>query len=116
MERTGASPGRARIERIRLSVLASSPAAAISSVALATSSVSLTGLAGSPLHCSRVSANRSPLDSVTTTPLDALAARLAALGDFALARADRIVEIEINPLFVYETGVTAVDALIHVAK
>ncbi|QOF75076.1 acetate--CoA ligase family protein (plasmid) [Aminobacter sp. SR38] len=48
--------------------------------------------------------------------LDALAARLAALGDFALARADRIAEIEINPLFVYATGVTAVDALISVVK
>lgn len=47
--------------------------------------------------------------------LNGLATQLAALGDFALARADSIAEIEINPLFIYENDVSAVDALIHVA-
>lgn len=46
--------------------------------------------------------------------LDGLAARLAGLGEFALARADDIAEIEINPLFIYEEHVVAVDALVHV--
>lgn len=47
--------------------------------------------------------------------LNGLATQLSALGEFALARADSITEIEINPLFVYENDVSAVDALIHVA-
>ncbi len=46
--------------------------------------------------------------------LDGLATRLVDLGDFALANAGDIAEIEINPLFVNENSVVAVDALIHV--
>ena len=47
--------------------------------------------------------------------LNGLAARLAELGDFALAHADSLAEIGINPLFVYEKDVIAVAPLIHVA-
>lgn len=45
--------------------------------------------------------------------MDALAARLAELGDFVLAQADSFAEIEVNPLFVHQNSMTAVDALIH---
>ncbi len=47
--------------------------------------------------------------------LDALAAALGRLAAFAIERKDQIREIEINPLFVYENGVCAVDALVAVA-
>ena len=43
----------------------------------------------------------------------ALAERLAALADFAMARSAEIAEIEINPLFVYEDDVLAVDVLLR---
>lgn len=44
----------------------------------------------------------------------ALADRLAALADFAVAQAEEIAEIEINPLFVYEDDVLAVDVLMRI--
>jgi acyl-CoA synthetase (NDP forming) len=47
--------------------------------------------------------------------LDALAAALGRLAAFAIERKDQIREIEINPLFVYESSVCAVDALVAVA-
>lgn len=46
--------------------------------------------------------------------LDHLAKTLAALGDYAMANADTIAEIEINPLFVYQNDARAVDALVHI--
>ena len=44
----------------------------------------------------------------------ALAAALSRLADFAISRADEISEIEINPLFVYEKDVLAIDCLMQV--
>ena len=44
----------------------------------------------------------------------ALADRLAALADFAVAKSEDIAEIEINPLFVYEDDVLAVDVLMRI--
>ena len=48
--------------------------------------------------------------------LEALAARLADLGDYVMAKSGSIAEIEVNPLFVYQDGVRAVDALVHCVK
>ncbi len=45
--------------------------------------------------------------------LDLLAASLAGLADFVLRNSGTLVEIEINPLFVYEDRVSAVDVLVH---
>lgn len=47
---------------------------------------------------------------------DFLAQRLALLAEYAVAHADQIAEIEINPLFVYHDRVCAVDALVHRVK
>lgn len=48
--------------------------------------------------------------------LDALAETIVAVGDFAVAHnkagAPRLTELDINPLFVYEKGVCAADALV----
>jgi acetate---CoA ligase (ADP-forming) len=51
---------------------------------------------------------RAPAD------IDALAALITAIGDIACAHADRIAEIELNPVIVHEagTGCTIIDALI----
>lgn len=43
-----------------------------------------------------------------------LIAAIQRLASFAIAHADAIVEIEINPLFVYQNDVLAIDALIQV--
>ncbi|WP_394689513.1 acetate--CoA ligase family protein [Hoeflea sp.] len=48
--------------------------------------------------------------------LEALAARLAELGDYVMANSGTIAEIEINPLFVYQYDICAVDALVHRVK
>lgn len=42
-----------------------------------------------------------------------LAKSIAAFAALVAANADRIAEVEINPLFVHETGITAVDVLLH---
>lgn len=39
---------------------------------------------------------------------------LRRLADFAIDRAETLIELEINPLFVYETGVLVVDAVMQV--
>ncbi len=44
---------------------------------------------------------------------DMLAHRLQDLATFAMANTDRIAEIEINPIFVYENSVLAVDCLMR---
>ena len=44
---------------------------------------------------------------------DMLARHLQGLADLALSKADEITEIEINPLFVYENSVLAVDCLMR---
>lgn len=44
----------------------------------------------------------------------ALVAALAGLAEYAVANRATVAEIEINPLFVYETGVLAVDVLMQV--
>ena len=44
---------------------------------------------------------------------DILAGALLQLSEYALAHPDDIAEIEINPLFVYEDRVMAVDALVR---
>ncbi|MGB3316034.1 MAG: acetate--CoA ligase family protein [Albidovulum sp.] len=48
-------------------------------------------------------------------PLDitALARTLAGFAEAVAANADRIAEVEINPLFVHQDGITAVDVLLH---
>ena len=43
----------------------------------------------------------------------ALVAALAGLADYAMKQADSVMEIEINPLFVYEKGVLAIDVLMQ---
>lgn len=48
--------------------------------------------------------------------VDALCRTLADPGDYVMANSHSIAEIEINPLFVYQDGVRAVDALIHRVK
>lgn len=48
--------------------------------------------------------------------LEVLSRTLSDLGDYVMANAATIAEIEINPLFVYHDGVRAVDALIHRVK
>ncbi|MEQ8897621.1 MAG: acetate--CoA ligase family protein [Roseovarius sp.] len=44
----------------------------------------------------------------------ALVAALTGLADYAVASRDHVAEIEINPLFVFDTGVLAVDVLMQV--
>lgn len=44
----------------------------------------------------------------------ALVAALAGLAEYAVASRDSVAGIEINPLFVYEPGVLAVDVLMQV--
>ncbi|MEQ9258681.1 MAG: acetate--CoA ligase family protein [Roseovarius sp.] len=44
----------------------------------------------------------------------ALVAALSGLADYAMAHAGSLVEIEINPLFVYQKGVLAIDVLMQV--
>ena len=43
----------------------------------------------------------------------AVVAALSSLADYAIARADSVAEIEINPLFVYEHGVLAIDVMMQ---
>ncbi len=45
--------------------------------------------------------------------LDALAGRLEAFANTLLGQDEDVAEIEINPLFVYENDILAVDALLH---
>ncbi len=45
---------------------------------------------------------------------DMLVAALCRLADFVMAQSDRIAEIEINPLFVYEHDICVIDALMQV--
>lgn len=44
----------------------------------------------------------------------ALVAALSGLAEYAITKAGKVVEIEINPLFVYEQGVLAIDVLMQV--
>ncbi len=48
--------------------------------------------------------------------MDQLAQTLASLCDYVMLHTDSIAEVEINPLFIYENSVCAVDALIHKIK
>ena len=45
--------------------------------------------------------------------IDVLALALFGLSEFVLAHSDQLAEVEINPMFVYEKGIMAVDVLIH---
>ena len=44
--------------------------------------------------------------------IDALTDTMVAISDFALANRNRLKELDINPLFVYEKGVGVADALV----
>jgi acyl-CoA synthetase (NDP forming) len=48
--------------------------------------------------------------------IDAIVRVLMDLAAFAIAARDEVVEIEINPLFVHQRGVCAVDALVAMAE
>jgi acyl-CoA synthetase (NDP forming) len=48
--------------------------------------------------------------------VEAVVQALGRLARFAIERRDAVVEIEINPLFVHEHGVCAVDALVALAQ
>jgi acyl-CoA synthetase (NDP forming) len=53
-----------------------------------------------------------------SAPLDieALVDVIVRVGDMAKAQKDSLVEMDINPLFVYEKGVCAVDAVLAYAE
>ncbi|NMC56081.1 MAG: hypothetical protein GYA50_02515, partial [Eubacteriaceae bacterium] len=44
--------------------------------------------------------------------IDALADLIVKVGDYAVANKDTLKELDLNPVFVYEKGVKAVDALV----
>jgi hypothetical protein len=48
--------------------------------------------------------------------LDAVVDAVGAIGRFATDHADRLVELEVNPLLVLPRGAMAVDALIRLAE
>jgi succinyl-CoA synthetase beta subunit len=52
----------------------------------------------------------------TVADLDAVVAAVEAIATFATDHADRLVEIEVNPLLVLAEGAMAVDALIRLAE
>ena len=49
----------------------------------------------------------------TKVDIDVLALALFGLSEFVLSHSDQLAEVEINPMFVYEKGIIAVDVLIH---
>jgi hypothetical protein len=51
-----------------------------------------------------------------TADLDAVVSAVEAIAAFATDHADRLVEIEVNPLLVLPEGAMAVDALIRLAE
>ena len=48
--------------------------------------------------------------------IQALVDAMIAVSDFAYDNRDRLVEMDVNPLFVYQDGVVAADALIVFAE
>lgn len=70
---------------------------------------------GAALDSLRISALLNGFRGKPAADRAALIAALAGLAQHAIAQADTIAEIEINPLFVYESGVLAVDVLMQVS-